>query len=133
MEPQRVKACLDTHTVLWSLAGDPQLGKSARRIIASSSRMSLIISDIVLLEVSHLSAKGRIDRSLGLDVLLTKIAKSFRVIPIDPKIAALATSLDLPHGDPFDRVIAATAVHHGVPLLTRDKLLKRSKAIETIW
>jgi PIN domain nuclease of toxin-antitoxin system len=42
-------------------------------------------------------------------------------------------TLKLPHGDPFDRVIAATAVHHKVPLLTRDKALKRSKAVETLW
>jgi PIN domain nuclease of toxin-antitoxin system len=51
------------------------------------------------------------------------------MIPIE--IASLA--LALPHGDPFDRVIAATAKVHKVPLLTRDRLIAGSGVIETVW
>lgn len=128
-----MKACLDTHAVLWSLADDSQLGSKARKLISSASRTELVISDIVLLEVSYLSAKGRIKDAAGLDVLLAKIVGSFRVLPIDPAIAELALSLDLPHGDPFDRVITATAKIHKIPLLTRDRLIVDSGVVETIW
>ena len=128
-----MKACLDTHTVLWSLAGDSRLGAAARDLISSASRTELVISDIVLLEVSYLSAKGRIEDSDGLDVLLGNIADSFRVLPISPEIASLALALDFPHGDPFDRVITATAKTHLIPLLTRDRLITGSGVVETIW
>ncbi|MEO8616594.1 MAG: type II toxin-antitoxin system VapC family toxin [Luteolibacter sp.] len=133
MESLIVKACLDTHAVLWSLTDDPRLGAQARELIASAARTELIISDIVLLEASMLVAKGRLQMTCGPEQLLSKIADSFRVIPIDPRIAHLALSLDLPHGDPFDRVIAATAKVHGIPLLTRDRLIADSGVVEIVW
>lgn len=133
MESEPVKACLDTHAVLWSLAGDPKLGAKARKLIAAATKMDLVISDMVLLEVAYLSAKGRIDDADGLGVLLAKIAENFRVIPINPEIARLAITLALPHGDPFDRVIAATAKAHRIPLLTRDRSIKDSGVVETVW
>ena len=131
MESEPVKACLDTHAVLWSLAGDPRLGSQARAMIAHSKRPDLIISDVVLLEISYLSAKGRIKDADGVDALLAKVADSFRVIPISPEIARLA--LDLPHGDPFDRVIAAPANTCSIPLLTRDRSISASGAVTTLW
>ncbi len=133
MESQPVKACLDTHTVLWSLADDPRLGAQARSLISHSRRSDLIISDIVLLEISYLSAKGRIEDVDGVDVLLAKVAERFRVIPISPEIARLALELDLPHGDPFDRVITATAKTHAIPLLTRDRSITDSGSVATLW
>ncbi|MFT4175657.1 MAG: type II toxin-antitoxin system VapC family toxin [Luteolibacter sp.] len=133
MESQPVKACLDTHAVLWSLAGDSRLGKKAAQIIASSSRADLVISDLVLLEVSYLHAKGRIQDAEGLEALLSKISENFRVVSISPEIAKLALDLKLPHGDPFDRVIVATAKAHNVPLLTRDRAITDSGAVKTIW
>jgi PIN domain nuclease of toxin-antitoxin system len=133
MESQPVKACLDTHTVLWSLAGDPRLGTQARSLISHSRRSELIISDIVLLEISYLSAKGRIEDADGIEVLLAKVAECFRVIPINPEIARLALELDLPHGDPFDRVITATAKTHAIPLLTRDRSITGSGTVATLW
>jgi PIN domain nuclease of toxin-antitoxin system len=128
-----VKACLDTHAVLWSIADDPRLGPKARGLITHSKRFDLIISDIVLLEISYLSAKGRIEDADGIDTLLAKVAESFRVVPISPEIARLALELDLPHGDPFDRVIAATAKVHAIPLLTRDRSITNSGTVTTLW
>lgn len=133
MEAFALKACLDTHAVLWSLAGDPRLGAEARKIIASSNRAELLISDIVLLEVAYLHTKGRIHDEDGLDALLSKISDFFLVVPITQKIASLAVSLDLPQGDPFDRVISATAITHGIPLLSRDRIIASSGAVQTVW
>ena len=128
-----MKACLDTHAVLWSIADDPRLGAKARGLITNSKKFDLIISDIVLLEISYLNAKGRIEDADGIDTLLAKVAESFRVVPISPEIARLALELDLPHGDPFDRVIAATAKAHAIPLLTRDRSITNSGTVTTLW
>ena len=133
METFAVKACLDTHAVLWSLADDPRLGAKTREIIAGSNRSELVISDIVLLEVAYLYEKGRIESEDGLDALLARISDSFLVVPISREIAGISISLELPHGDPFDRVISATAIVHRVPLFTRDRKITACDAVTTIW
>jgi len=56
----------------------------------------------------------------------------FPALPITPDIAARAMDFDLPQGDPFDRVIAATAQYHALPLQTRDAHLSARPGIRTI-
>jgi len=54
------------------------------------------------------------------------------VLSLTPQIAVAATSI--PHfRDPSDRLIAATAVTHGVPLVTKDERMQRSGVVATIW
>jgi len=55
------------------------------------------------------------------------------VVPITGEIASIAVSLDLADGDPFDRVISATAITHGIPLLTRDRKITACDAVLTLW
>jgi len=50
-----------------------------------------------------------------------------------PLPAKMAVELEFPRGDPFDRVIAATAKVHGIPLLTRDRSITDSGVVEIIW
>jgi len=109
------------------------LGAKTREIIARSNRSELVISDIVFLEVAYLHDKGRIESEDGLDALLAKISDSFLVVPITGEIAGIAVSLDLAHGDPFDRVISATAITHGIPLLTRDRKITACDTVPTLW
>jgi PIN domain nuclease of toxin-antitoxin system len=54
-------------------------------------------------------------------------------LPITPEIAALASSSVFSHGDPADRIIAATAVAHGAPLITEDRLLHRVEGLTAVW
>ena len=54
-----------------------------------------------------------------------------RVLPLTPSIAALASSIPL--RDPADRLIAATALAHNAPLITRDDRIQSSGVVETIW
>ncbi|MDA0991469.1 MAG: type II toxin-antitoxin system VapC family toxin [Verrucomicrobia bacterium] len=124
---------LDTHAVIWSLVDDARLGTSARRRIAAADRRDLTMADISLLEIAILLDRKRLEVTLSPGEFLKRIEAAFRVLPLTAAIAAEAVALDLPHGDPFDRVIAATARCDGCLLLTRDRQLAAHPEIETDW
>jgi PIN domain nuclease of toxin-antitoxin system len=52
---------------------------------------------------------------------------------IASEIAAMAIDLELPHGDPFDRIIVASARHHKLPLVTRDRNISASGLVRVVW
>jgi PIN domain nuclease of toxin-antitoxin system len=54
-------------------------------------------------------------------------------LTITSEISSLAVDLDLPQGDPFDRIIVASAIYHKLPLLTRDKNISSSGLVRTVW
>ena len=112
---------------------NPRSGSSARNLIAASSKADLIVPDMVLLETAMLLVKGRVRLTCGPEKLLARIEGSFQVVPIDSRIAHLALSLDLPHSDPCNRVITATAKAHGIPLLTRDRTITDSGVVGIVW
>lgn len=112
---------------------DRQLGRSARKRIAAGKAEDLAVSDITLLEVAMLVEKGRIKCESSIAATLATIASKVTVLSIDPAIAAEAMKLTLPQGDPFDRVIVATARRHKLPLLTCDRAITESGLVEVIW
>jgi len=128
-----LKVLLDTHTMIWTLMDDPRLGQEARRHIEMSDRRDLLISDMTLLETAMLLRRGRVTVTLTDRAFLERAAARFVVVPMSAAIAVDAMSLDLPQGDPFDRVIAATARHKQCPLLTRDRALAHAPDINTVW
>ena len=63
-------------------------------------------------------------------------ARHIRTLPITPEIAVLAQSDEfhtLRHGDPADRLVAATALEYGVPLVTADAELRKLRELKVIW
>jgi PIN domain nuclease of toxin-antitoxin system len=128
-----MRLLLDTHAVIWAAEGDRRLGPNARQELQSCGEGEALVSDITLLEIAMLVAKKRIVISISLASYLQELAAMFPVLPIAPGIAAEAVGLALPHSDPFDRIIAATAKYHAIPLLTRDVHLAQYPGIATIW
>jgi len=127
---------LDTHVVVW-LAFDPsQLSKKARAAIndARQKGEGLAISDITLLELAILSNKGRIRLNISLESFLAEVEARFIVLPITGRacVRVLALPTSYPK-DPADRIIGATALVEGLPLLTADQNIRRSRALRTIW
>ncbi len=128
-----MKLLLDTHAAVWLLQGDSRLGPEARRALVAGDAEPPYISDIVLLEVSLLVGNGRIVPAVAPNAFLRRFTASLQVLPIDPDIAAAVPGLALPHADPFDRVIVATALRHRLPLVTRDRAIRESGLVKVIW
>ena len=113
---------LDTHVLLFALTGE--LTERERELLAGDQWS---ISAIVLWEIAKLAQLGRIQVGLE-DSDVTRALASIRTWPITLDVARESTRLDV-KGDPADELIAATSVVHNVPLLTRDRTLRRSKVV----
>jgi PIN domain nuclease of toxin-antitoxin system len=118
---------LDTHALVWLVAGDARLRPAVRRRIeAAAHEQQLWVSAITPWEIGMLVAKGRLvlDRDV-MDWLQAALAlPGIRMAPLEPAAAVASTRLpgEL-HGDPADRLIVATARHLGAALVTADAAL----------
>ena len=113
-----------------------RLSPAARKAIhdCRQSGLGLGISDFTLLELARLHWQGRIHIRASLDPFLEEIGTMFEVLRMTGKVCAQA--FDLPASfpkDPADRVIVATALVYGLPLITSDRAIRRSRACTTIW
>jgi PIN domain nuclease of toxin-antitoxin system len=127
---------VDTHIVAW-LAFDPdQLSRKARTAIdnARKHENGLAISDITLFELAMLVSKGRIHLDISLESFLQEVESRFVVLPISSRACAAAMGLPANYPqDPADRIIGATALVEGLPLLTADREIRRARTLQTIW
>ncbi len=133
MEPLALKALLDTHALIWIAESDPRLSPESLEFIRNCSGGDLCISDVSLLEIAMLHHKGRIPSSAPLGKTLRQAELHFHILRINSGIAAELYTLPLAQADPFDRIIVATARHHQLPLITKDRHITESGCVETIW
>jgi PIN domain nuclease of toxin-antitoxin system len=127
---------LDTHVVVWLASEPDKLSKKAAQAIAEARKEGggLAISALTLYELAHLAARKRIQVDLSLELFLSEIESRFVVRPLNARIAAKAVQLpDTYPNDPIDRIIGATAIVDGLPLVTADGYIQRSRAVKTVW
>lgn len=127
---------VDTHVVVWLAFDKDQISRKARTAIddARKNADGLAISDITLLELATLAKKGRIRLNISLESFLREVESRFIVLPITGRACARAIGFPATYPkDPADRIIGATALVEGLSLLTADRKIHRSRAIQTIW
>ena len=113
---------LDTHLVVALLDGS-----LSSRETALVSAEPLAISPIVLWELAKLVQLRRL--VMDFDSLeFRNFLRQVSVVPISFEIALASTQLDF-HSDPADEIIAATSVIHRMPLLTRDRKIRKSRIV----
>jgi PIN domain nuclease of toxin-antitoxin system len=112
---------VDIHVVVWLAFYLLQLSPRAIAAIdhARNKKGGLAISDITPLELATLVKKGRVRLAISLESFLQEVESRFVVLPITARACVIALDL-LPAypSDPIDRIIGATALAHGLSLLT---------------
>ncbi|SBT09343.1 Ribonuclease VapC [Candidatus Accumulibacter aalborgensis] len=128
---------LDTHALVWWLTGGSALSHAAKQAIAEAAQEApVVVSAISILEIVTAVRRGRlqfarlVERWLADAHLLPELCFA----PVSAEIAQLAGSLGQElHGDPADRIIAATAIILGCSLVTADEKLRTCRALTTVW
>jgi PIN domain nuclease of toxin-antitoxin system len=124
----------DTCVVLW-LAKEPEmLSKAAGEAIrAARKRGGLAISGVTLYEIAWLARKKRVLLD-SIESFLSDTEANFIVLPVTGSVSRRAAELpDEYPSDPMDRIIGGTALDKGAALVTKDRAIRRSKAVEVIW
>jgi PIN domain nuclease of toxin-antitoxin system len=124
-------AVLDTHAWIWLSAGDE------RAASLKTFRGRAVVSAISVWEVAMLESKGRLDLEPTLEEWVeSNLRPPVELEPIHPAISIRSCQLADFHGDPADRLIVATAIVLGVPLITADAKIiewsRRNPALQVI-
>ncbi len=112
---------LDTHVILWFLANDPKLSAVARSAILDPANERWV-SPISLLEIAIKNRLGKLPLPDPFAVMFPASlhAADIHLLPLDSDHIAPLTTLPLHHKDPFDRLIAATALVEAMTLVSID-------------
>ncbi|MCF7827037.1 MAG: type II toxin-antitoxin system VapC family toxin [Candidatus Marinimicrobia bacterium] len=128
---------LDTHIIIWDALQPEKISTRARKMIDQANELGeILIADISLWEIAMLMSKGHlvIDASYSEFIRLVRAANHYVFESITPEIADLSVSFSSEvNWDPADRLICATSVIKGAPLITADANLRASKMVKTIW
>jgi len=125
---------LDSHVLIWWQSNPEKLSRKAIQAIQQAEMIG--IAAITCWEIAMLVAKQRLtlDREVGLWLNQALSAASMRLLPLAPDVAVLSSQLPGQfHGDPADRMIVATALHHGSPLITKDKRIHDWRGCHAVW
>lgn len=134
--PTAERTVLDTHVLLWWKADRRRLSTTARRHLDETPE--LLISPMTFWEVAILVGKDRIalDRPTATWARDVLAEPRVALVPVSPEIAVAAAEFVDFHGDPVDRILAATAEHLRCPILTKDRLIRdyaRGRALSAVW
>ncbi len=129
-----MKFLLDTHTLIWWWArGGTQLPASVRTRIADPAS-KIIVSAASAWELATKVRLGKLAEAQGaVDNFFAWLERDgFDALPVSLRHGLRAGIFEAPHGDPFDRMLAAQSILEDAPILSRDTKLD-AFGCERIW
>jgi PIN domain nuclease of toxin-antitoxin system len=113
---------LDTHSWAWSLAGDRRLSTAV--LDAIESAQTVLASPIIFFEIMQKVRLGKWPEMAPfanrLPALLAE--QGGRIAAPEPEICVAAAMTPWAHRDPFDRLVAATAIYYSLPIISADSV-----------
>jgi len=124
---------LDTHIWLWSLLEPARLGARVRRALAAPAN-EVWLSPVSVWEVLLLVERGRVRLTAAPAAWVEQALRAapLREATLTHAVAVESRAISLPHQDPADRFLAATARVYGLTLVTADVRLLRAPGVPTL-
>lgn len=125
-----MKLLLDTCTFLWIAADAPPLSRHARALFRAPEN-EVFLSAASAWEVAIKHALGRLPLPDDPSRFVTEMREAHGIEPLPIDEASVLHTLRLPplHRDPFDRLLVAQAIVHGLTILTPDRLITQYPAL----
>jgi PIN domain nuclease of toxin-antitoxin system len=130
-----LRLILDTHALIWFLAGDPRLTSRARSEITAAGRdEGALISAVSAMEVVTKHRLGKLPEAdeIAQDFETTIKQHGFGSMAISMRHAQLAGRLAIAHKDPFDRLLIAQSLLEDAPLVSNEKIFDEA-GVTRIW
>jgi PIN domain nuclease of toxin-antitoxin system len=118
----------DTHSLFWHVVEDPKLSSKAKQIFQAvdNTQECIFIPCIVFFELFYLIEKKKISADFDELIKGVRLTKNYQIEPLCLPIIERSRKISRVRvADPWDRLIAATAMHLNLPLITRDEKLKQ--------
>ncbi|BAU14382.1 PilT protein domain protein [Leptolyngbya sp. NIES-3755] len=129
---------IDTHIIVWYILEPERLSDTASRMLEQTVNdgESIYLSAISIVEICFLIERGRLPA-----IVLERLAEAINqpdssvvLVPLDQAISLSIPQIDRATVPEMpDRIIAATALHLNLPLITRDHKIQALQNIQTVW
>ncbi len=128
-----MKLLLDTHTLLWFIAGDKSLSRNARSFIEDAANEKFVSAASVWETAIKISI-GKMNLSAPFDKLFPHqlAVNGFTLLPIEIKHISKVVSLPFHHRDLFDRILIAQAIEEKMSLVSIDAVFD-AYGVARIW
>lgn len=128
-----MRLLLDTHALIWWLAGDEALSSAARSAIGDEAN-GVWVSAASAFEVATKVRIGKLPSAarLARDFEAIVAAQGFEALPIDAGHARRAGEMQIAHKDPFDRLLIAQAQSEGLTLVSNEAVFD-GFAVSRLW
>ena len=128
----------DTHGLIWYVLNSGELSLTAKNLFISTANSggNVFVPTISLIEITYLIEKNKFQPALLTRIISRLNNPNAELKPIELTVGIADNLSQIPRSvvpDMPDRIIAATALHLSLPLVTKDHKIQALQNIQTIW
>ena len=113
---------LDTHTLIWAAQAPERIPKAARAVI-EDERNDIFVSAVSAMEIATKYRLGKlaVSPTLAEHFVREVEGQGFLLLSLNAHHAQRGGLLNIPHGDPFDRMLIAQTLIEGLTLVSNEE------------